>query len=272
MLDTSAKQAILKSKSAKQDSSSKAKKRDTKQDHADLEYAVFKAQTGGTLTFDPAAHYIRHMGDSVMATTASSQADKRDIVWKIRSPLCVPGSGDCPKSLTGSPKCMSFESANWKGYYLRHKNSRIHLEKPRGNTLASATFCMRPGLADRRAISFESLDKPKHFVRHNGYHLYICDNTNGGGCGRTSLSKFRKDVTFYKRAPAFYGTCAGPTNPTKCKCARGRTGPKCMTQCPGLLDGGKVSCSGQGSCFFNKKLQRGECRCNDGQIGDDCSQ
>jgi len=227
-----------------------------KKDHAQLEYATFRSATGGTLQYDKAAHYVRHMGDSAEVTTASSEADKRDIVWKIRSPLCVPGSGSCPKNLKGNPKCMSFESANWKGYYLRHKGTRMHLEKPRGNTLAQATFCMRPGLSDRRAISFEALSKPKFFVRHNGYHLYICDNTNEGGCGRTSLDAFRKDATFHKKDPEFFGTCEGPMKPQKCTCARGRTGPKCMVQCPGLLDGGKVSCSGRGSCLLTRRSRK----------------
>merc|ERR1712216_590794 len=229
-----------------------------KKDHAQLEYATFRSATGGTLQYDKAAHYVRHMGDSAEVTTASSEADKRDIVWKIRSPLCVPGSGSCPKNL--------------KGYYLRHKGTRMHLEKPRGNTLAQATFCMRPGLSDRRAISFEALSKPKFFVRHNGYHLYICDNTNEGGCGRTSLDAFRKDATFHKKDPEFFGTCEGPMKPQKCTCARGRTGPKCMVQCPGLLDGGKVSCSGRGSCLFDKKKQTASCRCKFGSVGKDCAQ
>ena len=203
--------------------------------------AVFKATTGGTLEFDRASHYIRHMGDSAEVTTASSNNDKRDIVWKIRSPLCVPGTGGCPGALEGNPKCMSFESANWKGYYLVHKGNRVHLSKPQGSSLAASTYCMRPGLSDKRHITFESLDKPKNFIRHNGYHLYICDNTNAGGCGRTSLDKFRKDTTFVKGLPSFFGSCEGPSNPTKCTCARGRTGPKCMVQCPGLIGGGKVS-------------------------------
>merc|ERR1719506_1642174 len=119
-------------------------------DFAELEYAVFKATTGGTLEFDKAGHFIRHMGDSAEVTTASSANDKRDIVWKIRSPLCVPGSGSCPQALEGQPKCMSFESANWKGYYLRHKDTRMHLEKPEGKSLGASTFCMRPGLSDKR--------------------------------------------------------------------------------------------------------------------------
>jgi len=241
-------------------------------DHAKLEYAVFKAMTGGTLEFDKASHFLRHMGDSAEVTTASSENDKRDIVWKVRSPLCAPGSGGCPAALEGDPKCMSFESANWKGHYLRHKSARLHLEQPKGNGLASATFCMRPGLADKSGISFESLDKPKFFIRHNGYHLYVCDNTNEGNCGRTSLDAFRRDATFTKGEPSFFGTCEGPSNPTKCACARGRTGPKCMVSCPGLLDGGKVSCSGQGACFFDTAKQKAACRCHDGQIGDDCAQ
>merc|ERR1719506_2557132 len=241
-------------------------------DFAELEYAVFKATTGGTLEFDKAGHFIRHMGDSAEVTTASSNNDKRDIVWKIRSPLCVPGSGDCPVPLLGDPKCMSFESANWKGHYLRHNGARVKLEKPNGKKLGEMTFCMRPGLQDKRHISFESLDKPKFFLRHNGYHLYICDNNDYGGCGRTSLSSYRRDTTFTKGTPDFFGTCEGPHNPSKCTCARGRTGPKCMVSCPGLVDKGKISCSGQGVCFFDKKASKAMCRCKDGAIGDDCSQ
>jgi len=241
-------------------------------DVASMEYAVFKAADGGTLEFDKASHYIRHMGDSAETTTASSEADKRDIVWKMGAPLCAPGSGGCPAPLEGEPKCVSLEAANWKGYYLVHSNSRVSLQKPTGTTLAASTFCIRPGLGDRRATSFEALSKPGHFIRHNGYHLYVCDNTNQGNCGRTSLDVFRKDTTFYKEEPSFFGSCAGPENPTNCECASGRTGNKCMTKCPGLVKGGAASCSGKGVCFFDKQDQTAKCRCELGRVGPGCEE
>jgi hypothetical protein len=177
-------------------------------DHASLEYATFKAVAGGTMV-DPAGHFMRHMGDTGEMTTVSSEEDKRDTTWRIVPALCAPGTGKCPAPLQGNPRCVSLESANWAGYYLTHKAERLVVSKVEQSSWASATFCFRPGLSDRTKTSFESLDRPEHFIRHNFFHLYICDNTNKGGCGRTSLEKFREDSTFQQQEPEFL-TLPGP--------------------------------------------------------------
>merc|ERR1712166_1567386 len=242
-------------------------------DQAELEYSMFKGVAGGTMA-DKAPHYVRHMGDSAMMTTASSDDDKRDTTWRGKPPLCVPGTGKCPQPLEGtpSPKCVSFESANWAGYYLMHKGARVVLAKPTASDWAKSTFCYRPGLSDRSKVSFESLDKKTHFLRHNAFKLYICDNNNDGGCGKTSLEKFRQDSTFERKEPEFFGLCEGPDQPEKCRCAAGRTGPKCAQQCPGLQKNGAESCTGHGACFFDAKQQKAGCRCKPEFVGAKCDE
>jgi len=240
-------------------------------DHAKLEYSMFSGVAGGTLA-DKAPHYIRHMGDSAMMTTASSDDDKRDTTWRIKPPLCAPGTDKCPQPLEENPKCVSFESANWAGYYLMHKDARIVLSKPSAESRASATFCRRPGLADQSKISFESLNKKGYFLRHYSFKLFICDNTNKGGCGKTSLEKFRQDSTFERKKPEFFGLCEGPDFPEKCRCAAGRTGPKCAQQCPGIQKDGATSCSGHGACLFNSKEQKAGCECKPEYVGATCNE
>jgi len=241
------------------------------EDHAALEYAMFKAVQGGTLV-DKADHFLRHMGDTGEITTVASDEDKRDVTWRIKPALCKPGVGKCPNALEGNPRCVSLESANWAGHYLMHKKQRLVVAKQTMDTWAQATFCIRPGLADKSKISFESLDSKEHFIRHNFFHLYICDNTNKGGCGRTSLEKFRRDSTFEQKQPEFFGLCEGPEKPEKCRCAAGRTGPKCKQQCPGLQNAGQASCSGHGACFFDSNAQKAGCRCEPGFVGTGCDE
>ena len=45
--------------------------------------SMFKGVAGGTMA-DQAPHYVRHMGDSAMMTTASSDDDKRDTTWRVK--------------------------------------------------------------------------------------------------------------------------------------------------------------------------------------------
>jgi hypothetical protein len=88
----------------------------------------------------------------------------------------------------------SFESLNFPGHLMRHRNSLGGLT-PVGSALdrADATFITRPfgltGTPD--AVSFESLNFPGHFLRHNFSRIKL--HANDGS------ELFRQDATFKLR-------------------------------------------------------------------------
>ncbi|QFZ21735.1 family 43 glycosylhydrolase [Saccharothrix syringae] len=65
---------------------------------------------------------------------------------------------------------VSLESTNFPGYYLRHRNYELWVERNDGSAVfrADASFTRRAGLADASAVSFESSNFPGRYLRHNG--------------------------------------------------------------------------------------------------------
>jgi GH43 family beta-xylosidase len=63
---------------------------------------------------------------------------------------------------------VSLESTNFPGYFLRHKNNELWVEKNDGSALfqADASFLRRDGLASAAAVSFESVNHPGQYLRH----------------------------------------------------------------------------------------------------------
>jgi hypothetical protein len=70
--------------------------------------------------------------------------------------------------LTGSGT-VSLESTNFPGYYLRHRNNELWVERNDGSTLFrnDASFSQRAGLAASSAVSFESVNFPGLYVRNS---------------------------------------------------------------------------------------------------------
>ncbi|MER5195225.1 family 43 glycosylhydrolase [Streptomyces sp. NPDC002755] len=85
---------------------------------------------------------------------------------------------------------VSLESANFPGYYLRHKNFEVWLEKNDGTSAfaSDATFYRRAGLADSAGVSYESYNNAGRYVRHYNYLLYV---------QTPSTATDRGDATFY---------------------------------------------------------------------------
>ncbi|WP_171144199.1 family 43 glycosylhydrolase [Streptomyces sp. S3(2020)] len=85
---------------------------------------------------------------------------------------------------------VSLESANFPGYFLRHKNFEVWVEKNDGTaTFASdASFYQRAGLADSAGISYESYNYAGRYIRHYNYLLNV---------QAVSTSTDRGDATFY---------------------------------------------------------------------------
>ncbi|MEH1125458.1 family 43 glycosylhydrolase [Micromonospora sp. CPCC 206061] len=70
---------------------------------------------------------------------------------------------------------VSLESTNRPGYFLRHKNYELYVERNDGSTLFrnDASFYRRAGLADSAAVSFESYNFAGRYIRHSNNLMYI---------------------------------------------------------------------------------------------------
>jgi Alpha-L-arabinofuranosidase B (ABFB) domain len=120
--------------------------------------------------------FIRHRQSLGYAEAVSGDLGRDDSTFKID-----PG-------LAG--KCISLESHNYPGQFLRHQAWRVKLAPNDNSDLfkQDATFCMVPGLATSAGVSFESVNYPHHFIRHRNGELWI-DDFDGSDL-------FRADATF----------------------------------------------------------------------------
>ncbi|KAB8141748.1 endo-1,4-beta-xylanase [Chloroflexia bacterium SDU3-3] len=84
---------------------------------------------------------------------------------------------------------VSFESVNFPGYYLRHRNGEIWLDASDGTSQfkADATWYRRAGLANGGWSSYESYNYPGNYIRHSNYLLIL---------GAVSGSTQQADATF----------------------------------------------------------------------------
>ncbi|WFE41166.1 AbfB domain-containing protein [Micromonospora sp. WMMD998] len=70
---------------------------------------------------------------------------------------------------------VSWESANFPGYFLRHRGFALYVERDDGSTLfdSDASFHRQGGLADSAGLSLESQNYPGRYVRHRDGLLYL---------------------------------------------------------------------------------------------------
>jgi hypothetical protein len=115
--------------------------------------------------------YIKHddSDDLVVVapvTTDSSSTDKADATWVETVGLA-------------NPSCVSFESVNKPGSYLRHQNFQFHLQPNDGSSLFSqdATICPAAGNSGQ-GTSFQSVDFPGRYIRNFNNVVYLA--ANGG--------------------------------------------------------------------------------------------
>ncbi|MBV9382409.1 MAG: AbfB domain-containing protein [Streptosporangiaceae bacterium] len=115
--------------------------------------------------------YIRHDdGDNrvviTQITPGSSAATRADATWIVQAGLA-------------SSSCVSFESANDPGQYLRHSDFELYLDPDDGSSLFAhdATFCPRRGNSGQ-GYSFQSVNYPYKYIRHYDYVVYI--GSDGG--------------------------------------------------------------------------------------------
>jgi hypothetical protein len=134
--------------------------------------------------------YIRHQNGNVVTsviTSSSSSLDKSDATWIVRQGLA-------------SSSCVSFESRNFPGYFMRHQNYQVFRHLNDGSALfaADATFCPQAGRSGS-GTSFASFNFPTRFLRHFNSTVYIA--SNGGSNAFDSTTSWAADVTWALSAP-----------------------------------------------------------------------
>ena len=115
------------------------------------------------------AGYIKHddLDDGVVlapVTASSSATDKQDATFVEAAGLA-------------NPSCVSFESIDRPGSYLRHQNFQLHLQPNDGSPLFAqdATFCPGPGNSGQ-GTSFQSVNFPGRFLRTFTNVLFLASN------------------------------------------------------------------------------------------------
>ncbi|MFE9425992.1 alpha-L-arabinofuranosidase B [Kitasatospora sp. NPDC006697] len=136
--------------------------------------------------------YLRHDdSDSKVVispiTASSSATDKGDASWLVR-----PGLADS--------SCLSFESANAPGSYLRHFAFELYLNPDDGTSqfAADATFCPKAGNAGT-GYSLQSFNYPAKYLRHYGLTAYIA--SDGGTNAWDTTSLWAQDTSWLATAP-----------------------------------------------------------------------
>jgi hypothetical protein len=144
-----------------------------------------RATTAGFTT-----RYIRHQnGNAVTSVISSSSSalDKNDGSWIVRRGLA-------------SNSCVSFESRNFPGDFLRHQNFQLFRQPFDGTALfrSDATFCPQAGRGGQ-GTSFASFNFPTRFLRHFNNTLFIA--SNGGPNTFDTTTSWAADVSWAGSSP-----------------------------------------------------------------------
>ncbi|ROO60301.1 alpha-L-arabinofuranosidase B-like protein [Micromonospora sp. Llam0] len=84
--------------------------------------------------------------------------------------------------------CISLESVNFPGYYLRHQNFRFFLHRIDGSALfrADATFCPVAGLTGQHT-SLRSYNYPQQYLHHDGRYLKLAEIGKGANASNATF-------------------------------------------------------------------------------------
>ncbi|MFC3572109.1 AbfB domain-containing protein [Streptomyces yaanensis] len=139
--------------------------------------------TGDYLQHDPSDDKV------VIApvTSSSPTTDKGDATWIVRAGLA-------------NSTCVSFESANASGKYLRQYAFQLHLQPNDGTSefAADATFCPKTGNSGT-GYSLQSFNYPAKYIRHYRFTGYIA--SNGGTNTWDITSSWAQDTSWLAAAP-----------------------------------------------------------------------
>jgi Alpha-L-arabinofuranosidase B (ABFB) domain len=131
--------------------------------------------------------YIQHTADERVVITQITQDDsataKADATWIVQAGLA-------------RSSCVSFESADDPGEYLRHYDFELYLNPDDGTAqfAEDATFCPQPGNSGKD-YSFQSVNYPYKYIRHYDYVVYIASN---GGSKPWDNSRLWPDDTTWR--------------------------------------------------------------------------
>ncbi|MGZ3146581.1 AbfB domain-containing protein [Lentzea chajnantorensis] len=120
--------------------------------------------------------YLRHRDGLARTDVPSSDLDRLDATFFAR-----PGLADA--------SCLSFESRNFPGRYLRHSGARIGTAA--NPAAGDATFCARAGSG---GTALESYNQRGAFIRHYGENVYLA--RSGGPNPWDTASSFAADTTW----------------------------------------------------------------------------
>jgi non-reducing end alpha-L-arabinofuranosidase len=136
--------------------------------------------------------YLRHDDADTKAvispiSSGSSATDKADATWIVRSGLA-------------NSSCVSFESTNLPGNYLRHYNYELYTAGNDGSSTfqQDATFCPKAG-NNGQGNSFQSVNFPTKYIRHYNFTAYIA--SNGGSNAWDSTASWSDDTSWVVSAP-----------------------------------------------------------------------
>ncbi|WP_129312089.1 alpha-L-arabinofuranosidase B [Streptomyces sp. L2] len=170
---------------------------------ANIVSAGYGGPTGTTGTLNPGSEislrattscctgdYVRHQNDAAVispVTSGSSALDRNDATWIVRRGLA-----------DGS--CVSFESRNYPGDFLRHFDFKLSRQPMDGTAQfrADATFCPQSG-KNGSGTSFASYNYPTRYLRHYDYNVYIA--SDGGSNAWDSTASWAADVTWAVSSP-----------------------------------------------------------------------
>ena len=129
--------------------------------------------------------YLAHSGQTVntqIVSSFSSAALKSSASWTVRTGL-------------GNSGCVSFESKDTPGSYIRHYNFALQVQA-NDNSKAfkeDATFCPQSGISGKGS-SFRVWNYPTRYIRHYNNVGYAA--SNGGPEAFDATGSFNNDVTW----------------------------------------------------------------------------
>jgi hypothetical protein len=156
--------------------------------------------TGSTGTLNPGSEisvrattacctgdYLRHQNNSTVISPVSSTLDKNDATWIVRRGLA-------------DSSCVSFESRNYPGDFLRHFNFQVYRQPMDGSAAfrADATFCPVAG-KNGQGSSFRSYNYSGKYLRHYDNTVYIADTS--GAHAWDAAGSYNDDVSWVVAQP-----------------------------------------------------------------------
>jgi hypothetical protein len=129
--------------------------------------------------------YLAHSDSTVntqVVSSSSATALKQSASWTVRTGLANSG-------------CVSFESNDTPGSYIRHSGFTLYVNKGDGSKSFNedATFCPQKGLSGSGS-SIRSWNYPTRYIRH--YNNLGYASSNGGVHDWDAAKSFVDDVTF----------------------------------------------------------------------------